>query len=69
MDEKKMMDNEMDNVAGGAGLPNQYYIVVRGDTLGGIATRFGTTVSKLMALNPRITNANLIYPGEAIRIY
>ena len=65
----KMMENELENVSGGAGLTNQYYVVVPGDTLGEIAARFGTTVKKLQALNPRIKDANLIYAGEAIRIF
>lgn len=68
MMENKMMDNELDNVAGGALLSNEFYVVEPGDTLSGIAVKFGTTVKKLLALNPRITNADLIYAGEAIRI-
>ena len=64
----KMMENELENVAGGA-FSNQYYVVKSGDTLGAIAARYGTTVNNLMSLNPRIKNANLIYPGEAIRLW
>ena len=36
------------------------YIVARGDSLKGLATRFGTTVDALLASNPEITNANVI---------
>lgn len=43
------------------------YTVVRGDTLSGIAARFGTTVAKLVKDNA-IKNANLIYPGQKIII-
>lgn len=68
MNEKKMMDNELDNVSGGALLNNEFYVVEPGDTLSEIAVKFGTSVKKLLALNPRITNADLIYAGEAIRI-
>ena len=64
----KMMENELENVSGGA-FSNQYYVVKSGDTLGAIAARYGTTVNNLMSLNPRIKNANLIYPGEAIRLW
>ncbi len=39
------------------------YIVVRGDSLSKIAKKFGTSVSKLMELNPSIKNKNLIYAG------
>ena len=69
MENKNMIDNELENVAGGAGYRNDYYVVKRGDTLSAIARRYGTTVSQLMALNPYIENANLIYPGDVIRLY
>jgi len=42
--------------------------VVAGDTLWGIAARYGKTVEELIALNPQIRNPNLIYPGDVIRI-
>ena len=64
----KMMENELENVSGGAYIGNNYYQVESGDTLGKIAARFHTSVNNLMALNPRITNPNLIYAGEVIRI-
>lgn len=64
----KMMENELENVSGGANLGNGLYLVEKGDTLGAIAARFGTTVKQLQALNPRIKNPNLIYAGEVIRI-
>lgn len=43
------------------------YIVKGGDTLSGIAQRYGTTVAKLAAENG-IKNPNLIYPGQKIVI-
>lgn len=46
----------------------QTYYVQRGDTLKLIAARFGTTLDVLLKLNPNITNANLIYVGQAITI-
>lgn len=45
------------------------YIVARGDTLKGLATRFGTTVDALLAGNPDITNANVIYEGQHVKVY
>jgi tyrosinase len=47
----------------------QSYIVQRGDTLRIIATRFGTTVQALLILNPQITNPNLIFPGQVVRVH
>lgn len=52
---------------GGGQSGPRYYTVVRGDTLSGIARRFGTEVSALQRLND-IPNANLIYIGQRIRI-
>jgi len=44
------------------------YVVQRGDTLSSIARRFGTTVQTLLNLNPQITNPNVIFPGQVIRV-
>ncbi|APB37992.1 GH25 family lysozyme [Heyndrickxia coagulans] len=43
------------------------YTVKSGDTLSGIAAKYGTSVSKLKSLNG-IKNANLIYVGEKIKV-
>lgn len=45
----------------------EYYVIKRGDTLSGIAKRFGTTVNQLVAWNG-IKNPNLIYAGQKIRV-
>jgi len=45
------------------------YIVARGDTLKGLATRFGTTVDALLAGNLDIKNANVIYEGQHVKVY
>ncbi|MGM9923828.1 MAG: LysM peptidoglycan-binding domain-containing protein [Bacillus sp. (in: firmicutes)] len=44
------------------------YTVVKGDTLGKIAKKFNTTVSQLQALNPSITNVNVIHIGQVIKV-
>lgn len=46
----------------------KYHTVVKGDTLSAIATVYGTTINQLMAWNTSITNANLIYVGQKIRV-
>ena len=43
------------------------YTVRRGDTLSGIAARFGTTVDDLVRIN-NIANANLIYVGQTLTL-
>ena len=43
------------------------YTVVSGDTLSGIASRYGTTYQRLAEYNG-ISNPNLIYPGQQIKI-
>lgn len=44
-----------------------YYVVKRGDTLSGIASKYGTTWQKLQAMNG-IRNPNKIYSGQRIRV-
>lgn len=48
-------------------VPDQYYIVKRGDNLTKIAKMYGVTVSDLVKWND-IKNPNLIYPGQKILI-
>lgn len=43
------------------------YTVKSGDSLSGIASRYGTTVSALASLNG-ISNPNWIYPGQVLKI-
>ena len=45
-----------------------YYVVCHGDTLGGIALYYGTTINHLQWRNG-IPNANRIYPGQVIYPY
>lgn len=44
-----------------------YYTIQKGDTLSGIASKFGTTVNQLASWN-NISNVNLIYAGTKIRV-
>jgi LysM repeat protein len=46
----------------------QTYYAIKGDTLRKIAAKFNTTVDAILKVNPRITNPNLIYVGQAITI-
>lgn len=45
----------------------QYYTVKSGDTLSGIAKKYGTTYQNLAKMNG-IANPNKIYPGQKIRV-
>ena len=47
---------------------SDYYIIQAGDNLWNISLKFDTTIDNLMKLNPQITNANLIYVGQQIKI-
>ena len=42
--------------------------VRKGDTLWGIAGRYGVALTDLIAANPQIKNPNFIYPGDQVRI-
>ncbi len=44
------------------------YVVRAGDTLGKIASRMGTSLSALLAVNPQIKNPSLIYVGQVINL-
>jgi len=51
-----------------AKVTNIYYIVKSGDTLNKIAIKFSTDLQTLLKWNPRITDPNLIYPNQEIKI-
>ena len=44
------------------------HTVVKGDTLWGLSQRYGVALSQLIAPNPQISNPNLIYAGQKVRI-
>ena len=48
--------------------PVIYYTVQAGDTLSSIAQKYGTTVHEIAVINS-ITNPNLIYVGQVLKIY
>lgn len=54
-------------IPGGSQSAARYYTILPGDTLSGIAQKFGTTVSRLQSLN-QISNPDKIYAGNRIRI-
>jgi len=45
------------------------YLVARGDTLKGLATRFAVSVDSLLSWNPDIQNPNRIYEGQRVIVY
>jgi LysM repeat protein len=45
----------------------QYYVIQSGDTLGGIAAKYNTTVDELLTLNPAV-DPNALHPGDRIRV-
>jgi lysozyme len=51
----------------GEGSKPEYYTIQPGDTLSGIALKFGTSVKQLQVWN-NIKNANIIYAGQKIRV-
>ncbi len=53
---------------GGNGAQGGNYTVRSGDTLSGIAQRHGVGLNALIAANPQISDPDLIYPGQNVRI-
>ena len=45
----------------------QYYTVQSGDTLSGIASKYGASYQKIVQLNG-LSNPNLIYVGQKLRV-
>nr|DAD79122.1 MAG TPA: PlyB like endolysin [Siphoviridae sp. ctsDY37]DAF96030.1 MAG TPA: PlyB like endolysin [Siphoviridae sp. cteLB10] len=54
-------------LGGGSSNSTKTYTVKSGDTLSGIAAKFGTTYQELAKKNG-IANPNLIYPGQVLKI-
>ncbi len=46
----------------------KYHTVAGGETLWGLAIRYGLTLRELLDLNPQIKNPNLIHPGDEVRV-
>jgi len=57
-----------DNPNGNYNTETIFYTVQRGDTLGKIASKYGTTIQEIAQIN-NIQNVNLIYPGQVLRIH
>ena len=55
--------------SGGNASPSAYkvYVVKSGDTLSGIAVRFGTSISEIEVLNPKISSSTLVV-GTRIKV-
>ena len=54
-------------LGGGSSSSSKTYTVKKGDTLSGIATKFGTTYQEIARKNG-IANPNKIYPGQVLKI-
>lgn len=59
--------DEIQRIVNGGGSSGTVYTVQKGDTLSGIAAKYGTTYQRLAELNG-LSNPNLIYPGQKLKI-
>ena len=56
------------STSGGMESEDVWHTVAVGETLWSISLLYGTTVERLVRLNPQVKNPNLIYPGERVRV-
>jgi LysM repeat protein len=63
----KLTTNPSGSVTKGNSLNTNVYVVKKGDVLGAIAKKYGTTVTKLKSLN-KIKNVNQISIGQKIKM-
>lgn len=61
------VQNKINSASSNTSSSYEVYKVKSGDTLSGIAAKYGTTVSKLASING-IKNVNKIYVGQKIRV-
>lgn len=66
-DKNKIYVGQILKISGTTSNNSTSYTVKAGDTLGAIATKFGTTYQELARIN-NISNPNLIYVGQVIKI-
>ena len=64
--EIKIIQSKVDVLVNGT--KEEYYVVKKGDTLDGIASKYKTTRAQLLKLNPNITNPHLIRIGMKVRV-
>ena len=65
---KEAAETGTGGVSAGLGGGGTWHTVAQGETLWGIARRYGVELSALIALNPQIKNPNLIYVGQKVRV-
>lgn len=53
---------------GTSGGQQVWHTVARGDTLWALANRYGVSVDEIVGLNSNISNPNLIYVGQKVRV-
>lgn len=58
---------EVQNIVNGSYSSSKTYVVKSGDTLSGIAAKYGTTYQEIARKNG-IANPNVIYPGQVLKI-
>ncbi len=54
-------------INGSSGQATQYYTVRSGDTLSGIAVKYGASYQTIVQMNG-LSNPNLIYAGQKLRV-
>ena len=67
-DEARPLQGQPAASAAGTGVSPQFYKVLKGDTLWGIANKYALSLQTLIGLNPDLKNPNQIQVGDEVRI-
>ena len=67
-DEARPLQGQPAASAAGTGVNPQFYKVLKGDTLWGIANKYALSLQTLIGLNPDLKNPNQIQVGDEVRI-
>ena len=68
MENKRVPDQELENISGGSAFEPQFYVVKPGDTLSTLPKKLNISLEKLKMMNPKLKESLDIKVGDLIRV-